>query len=138
MTTTPGAPLGPIKKVTVFLAHGSSDPAWREPIEAIARRAQELAPHDIIRCAYLERMAPNLPQCVAQLVAQGATSITVAPLFLGAGKHAREDVSHLTLQLKTDFPAVQFGVQPFLGENAAFVDLVARLCLSETPPDRRN
>ena len=123
--------IDPARKVTVFLAHGSSDPAWREPIEAIARRAQHLAPQDIIRCAYLERMEPSLPQCVANLAAQGVHKITIAPLFLGAGKHAREDVQALTLQLKHDFPVVQFGVQPFLGENAAFVDLVARLCLSE-------
>lgn len=123
--------MNPAQKITVFLAHGSSDPAWREPIEAIARRAQELAPGDLIRCAYLERMPPTLPDCVAELVAQGAQKITVAPLFLGAGKHARDDVSALASQLRHDFPAVQFAVQPFLGENQAFLDLVARLCLSE-------
>jgi sirohydrochlorin cobaltochelatase len=133
-----GGPIDPAQKMTVFLAHGSSDPAWRQPIEAIARRAQQLAPQATIRCAYLERMEPSLPQCVADLVAQGAQGITIAPLFLGAGKHAREDVSNLTAQLKQDFPAVQFGVQPFLGENADFVDLVARLCLAETPPDPHN
>ena len=138
MTRTPGTALDAEKKVTVFLAHGSSDPAWREPIEAIAGRARQLEPHDIIRCAYLERMEPTLPQCVAQLVAQGARNIRIAPLFLGAGKHAREDVANLTLQLKTDFPAVHFAVQPFLGENAAFVDLVARLCLAEPPPGGRD
>lgn len=138
MRVNEGGPLDPAQKITVFLAHGSSDPAWREPIEAIAQRAQQLAPKAIIRCAYLERMGPSLPQCVAELVAEGAQRITIAPLFLGAGKHAREDVSNLTAQLKQDFPAVQFGVQPFLGENADFVDLVARLCLSETPPDTRN
>ncbi len=128
--------LDPAHKITVFLAHGSGDPAWRQPIEAIASRAQQLAPQAIIRCAYLERMAPDLPQCVSELVAQGAQRITIAPLFLGAGKHAREDVSNLTAALKKDFPSVQFAVQPFLGENAAFVDLVARLCLSDAPPDR--
>ena len=134
MTLPQGTATGPARKVTVFLAHGSSDPAWREPIEAIAGRARLLAPQDIICCAYLERMAPTLPDCVAQLAAQGVQKINIAPLFLGAGKHAREDVANLTAQLKAGFPQVQFGVQPFLGENAAFVDLVARLCLAETPP----
>lgn len=121
----------PDSKITVFLAHGSSDPAWREPIEAIARHAQQLAPRDLIRCAYLERMPPTLPDCVAELVAQGAQKISIAPLFLGAGKHAREDVAQLADLLRRTHPAVAFSIQPFLGENAAFVDLVARLCLSE-------
>ena len=46
---------------TIVFAHGSRDPLWRVPIEAVARHIQSLAPQLHVRCAYLELMLPDLP-----------------------------------------------------------------------------
>lgn len=112
----------------ILLAHGSRDPLWRAPIEAVAAQI----PGRMVRCAYLELCAPSLAEAVHQLIAEGAAHITVAPLFLGMGKHAREDLPRLVAQLRTEHPGVQFHVQPAVGEDARVVQLLAHIA-AETP-----
>jgi len=112
----------------VLLAHGSRDPLWRAPIEAVAAQITGR----MVRCAYLELCAPSLAEAAQQLIAEGAAQITVAPLFLGMGKHAREDLPRLVAQLRAEHPGVQFHVQPAVGEDARVVQLLAHIA-AETP-----
>jgi len=42
----------------ILLAHGSRDPLWRAPIEAVAERIRTSAPGTPVLCAYLELCAP--------------------------------------------------------------------------------
>jgi len=112
----------------ILLAHGSRDPLWRTPIEAVAAQISDRP----VRCAYLELCAPSLAEAAQQLIAEGAAHITVAPLFLGMGKHAREDLPRLVAQLRAAHPGVQFHVQPAVGEDARVVQLLAQIA-AEAP-----
>jgi sirohydrochlorin cobaltochelatase len=99
-------------------------------MEAVAARAAALAPQARVACAYLELMAPDLPSCAAVLVAQGSTSITIVPMFLGVGRHAREDLPLLVAELKRQHPQVSFELRPAIGEDARVVDMLARIALA--------
>ena len=114
---------------TVLFAHGSRDPLWRKPVEAIAHRARQLDPHRVIGCAYLELTEPNLKVCVADLVGRGVRRLNVVPLFLGVGKHAREDLPVLMTELKATHPGVAFSLQTAVGEDQRLVDLIAKIAL---------
>lgn len=114
----------------VFFAHGSRDPLWRKPIEAIAARTVALTPAVQVRCAYLELTAPSLPDCVAELVQLGLETIKVVPLFLGVGRHAREDLPVIMAELMARYPQIKFTLQPAIGEDERLVDLVAQMALS--------
>ncbi|KTT15785.1 sirohydrochlorin chelatase [Pseudacidovorax intermedius] len=116
----------------VLFAHGSRDAQWRAPVEAVARRVAEQAPDARVRCAYLELVAPDLPAAVAELVAEGVASIHVVPLFLGMGRHAREDLPVLMAELRQRHPGVHFTQAPAVGQDPAVIDLLARLALN--PP----
>jgi sirohydrochlorin cobaltochelatase len=115
---------------TILFAHGSRDPLWSQPIEAVASQIRQIAPSVHVRCAYLEIMAPALPDCAAELVTLGVTSITVVPLFLGVGKHAREDLPLLMAALQTRHPQIAFKLRPAIGEEAQMIELMARIALS--------
>jgi len=115
---------------TILLAHGSRDPLWRGPVEAVARHIRAMAPAAPVRCAYLELTAPDLPTCVAELAAAGVTSITVVPLLLGAGKHAGADLSRLMAGLQTSHPQIAFTLRPAIGEEPQVIELMARIALS--------
>jgi LysR family cys regulon transcriptional activator len=78
----------------VLLAHGSRDERWREPIEAVAARVLQDDPAAHVVCAYMELATPDLHSAAGGLIADGATAIRIVPLFLGMGKHAREDLPH--------------------------------------------
>jgi len=114
----------------ILFAHGSRDPLWSQPMEAVAARTRQLDPQALVRCAYLELTAPDLPACAAELVAAGARSITIVPMFLGVGKHAREDLPHLVADLQHRYPGVAWQLQGAIGEDARVTDLLARIALS--------
>ncbi len=116
-------------KAIVLFAHGSRDPLWHKPMEAVAAHLATLSPQTAVACAYLELSQPDLPTAVATLLAQGAQTISVLPLFLGVGKHAREDLPHLMADLQTEHPGVQFKLNPSIGEDARLVHLIAEMAL---------
>lgn len=114
----------------ILLAHGSRDPLWRKPIEAVASQIRDLAPAVHVRCAYLELTDPDLPSSVDELAALSVTSITVMPLFLGVGRHAREDLPRLLAALQSSHPHITFDLKPAIGEDAQVIELMARIALS--------
>jgi len=114
---------------TLLFAHGSRDPAWHQPLLNIAQRMGELSPGTCVRCAFLELTQPDLPSAAAEVVALGASHITVVPMFIGVGKHARQDLPVLMASLKDRYPQVQWRLKPSAGEEPAVIDLLARLAL---------
>lgn len=115
---------------TILFAHGSRDPLWRKPIEAVASHIQGIAPAVHVRCAYLELTVPDLPTSAAELATLGVTSITVIPMFLGVGKHARDDLPLLMAALQVSHPHIAFNLRPAIGEEAQMIELMARIALS--------
>ena len=116
----------------VLFAHGSRDPLWRAPIEAVQSYILAHQPGVAVRCAYLELSTPDLPQAVQDLVSQGATTVTVVPMFLGTGKHAREDLPVLVQELRTQHPDVRIQVQAAIGEDPRMTALMASIACA--PP----
>jgi sirohydrochlorin cobaltochelatase len=80
-----------------------------------------------VRCAYLELSQPDLATACLELVEARTTCIVVVPMFLGVGRHAREDLPLLVEQLRARHPQVAFELKPAVGEDARLVQLLARI-----------
>jgi len=115
----------------ILFAHGSRDPLWRAPIEAVAEDVRRRQPDAAVRCAYLELCDPSLAQAAQALVAQGVTELRILPMFLGMGKHAREDLPLLAADLQQAYPGVRVRTLPAVGENPRLTALLADLALEE-------
>ena len=115
----------------IVLAHGSRDPLWRRPIEAVAERIAAREPGTPTRCAYLELTEPDLATAARALVLAGARRVRVLPLFFGLGKHAREDLPRLMDALRAEHPGVLFQLMPTAGEDPQLIDLLAQQALKE-------
>lgn len=115
---------------TILFAHGSRDPLWRLPMEAVAEQIRRIAPDVLVRCAYLELTTPDLPASAAELVDLGVNTITILPLFLGVGKHAREDLPHLVAALQSSHPHINFQLKPTIGEDPQMIALMAQIAIS--------
>jgi sirohydrochlorin cobaltochelatase len=113
----------------VLFAHGSRDPLWHRPIEAVAAQMRQLAPQTLVVCAYLELSTPDLPAAVADLVAQGARAVRIVPMFLGVGRHAREDLPALVHGLRVQHHHIPILLQDAVGENPRMVELLAHIAL---------
>lgn len=123
----------------LLFAHGARDPAWARPFEAAtARLRQRLAdqhPGTEVRLAFLEFMAPTLREAGAALADSGCTSVTVIPLFLGAGGHVRKDLPALMDELTSQYPAVQWRLSRAVGETDLLIQALADSAWSLAQPD---
>lgn len=144
MTFTHSSPDG-----ILLFAHGSRDPLWRGPIEAVATRIRANHPQIPVACAYLELCEPSLPDAAAGMIAQLRNAINsianhadsmpandskllkirIVPMFLGMGKHAREDLPELTIALRAAHPLVQFEITSTVGEDERVTALLAQLAV---------
>ena len=115
----------------IVFAHGSRDPLWRKPIEAVASQVASAGSDTLVSCAYLELCEPDLPTAAARLVEQGATRLRILPLFFGMGKHAREDLPELLKSLAVAHPGVAVEALPTAGENPRLTTLLAELALDK-------
>ena len=113
----------------VLFAHGSRDPLWRTPIDAVAAEMLRQAPQTTVRCAFLELMSPDLPETVDALVSEGHCSVRIVPMFLGIGRHAREDLPELVASLRQRHPGLQLDLQPAIGEQPELTRSMARIAL---------
>ena len=118
-----------MKKAIVLFGHGSRDPLWHKPMEAVATQISAQAPHVPVACAYLELSTPDLPTVVNSLAGSGVLAISIVPMFLGAGRHAREDLPHIVAQLRLEYPALELALVPAVGENTQLVQLLANIAL---------
>ena len=114
----------------VLFAHGSRDPLWSLPIEAVAEAIRARDPDALVCCAYLELCTPDLAQAAADLIAAGARRIKVFPLFRGVGKRARESLPLLLAQVRALHPDVPVALMPTAGEYPQLTALMADIALS--------
>ncbi len=111
-----------MKQGLLLCAHGSRDPEWARPFERIAASLRGKLPAVAVGLAFLEH-GPSLDEVVAALVAKGAGSIRVVPLFLGQGGHVKQDLPRLVAA------AARSGVEIFLdkpiGEQPEIMEAIA-------------
>lgn len=115
----------------VLFAHGSRDPLWRAPMDAVAREMRQQAPGLAVCCAFLELTTPTLDEAVDALVQDGHQSIRIVPLFLGVGRHAREDLPALCAELRQRHPGLVLDLQPAIGEQPEMVRSMAAIALKQ-------
>ncbi len=114
----------------ILFAHGARDPRWAAPFEAVAAFVRAQRPDLPVRLAFLELMAPSLPQAGAELAALGCTQLHVLPMFLGAGGHVRKDLPLLVLALNQAHPTLVVTVLPAVGEIDAVTAAMAQAALA--------
>ena len=108
----------------MLFAHGSSDPQWSRPFEQIALSLKKQLPAVTVAIAFLEHGA-SLDEAVAALVAKGAASIRVIPVFLGQGRHVNEDLPRLVADARRTFAGVSLALDKTIGEQPQIIEAIA-------------
>ena len=114
----------------VLFAHGARDPEWARPFEAIRERVRASRPEYPIELAYLELMSPTLEEAIASLANQGASAITVFPLFMAQGGHLKQDLPRILEAIRAGYPHVPISLECALGEAPEVHEAIAGWILS--------
>lgn len=100
----------------ILFAHGARDVEWRDPVDRLVALVSKQLPVAEVRAAFLEHMAPALPEAVAALAGTGMQRLVIVPVFLARGGHLKHDLPRLVDALRADFPEVDLRVTPPVGE----------------------
>jgi sirohydrochlorin cobaltochelatase len=103
-------------------------------MEAVARNIAAQSAETPVVCAFLELSTPDLASATQTLLDQGVQAITIVPMFLGVGRHAREDLPLLVEQLRTQHPSVEFTLKAAVGEDSRLIQLLAEIALDSPHP----
>ena len=116
----------PARPAIVLFAHGSRDPQWAEPMQALQAAVQRHAgPSGTVRIAYLERMAPTLAEVLHELAGSGHGRIDLVPVFWAAGGHVLQDLPALIDSARRQYPGLAVQVRPTLSGWPGVMDWLA-------------
>jgi sirohydrochlorin cobaltochelatase len=114
----------------VLFAHGSRDPDWAEPFRKILQRVQASRPEYPIALAFLEQMSPTLEEAIDAVLEEGASAITVFPLFMAQGGHLKQDLPRIVDAIRATRPHVPISLESAAGDVPEVLDAIASWILA--------
>jgi sirohydrochlorin cobaltochelatase len=108
----------PALRGIVMVAHGARAAGWDAPFQAVLASLRANSNATRYGLSFLEHKLPATAEAVSALVAEGCTHITLVPMLLGIGAHARDDLPLLLNAAIAAHPQVKFHLAPTLGEDA--------------------
>ncbi len=117
------------RKAIILFGHGSRDPLLAPPDRGGGRPAGSAAAC-VAGALRLPGAGPARPACAAAPTGRaGRNRVTVVPMFLGTGKHAREDLPRWSQALRRAHPQVRLQLAAARGRRSAVLDLLAKIAL---------
>ncbi len=112
----------------LVVGHGSRREEANLDLREVAQKIKVKGKFPLVEAAFLEIAAPNIRDGFANLVKQGANSITVHPYFLSPGRHTRGDIPVDVQAAAAEFPDVQFRIsEPLTGHDFVIEASIERI-----------
>lgn len=116
-------------RALILVAHGSSDPDWRRPLERLVDSlAVELG--DRVALAYLAH-PPSLDDAIVSLAQAGHRRVlVVAALLSPGGRHVKHDIPEAVAAARARYPEIELELDPgALGDDEQVIAALARASL---------
>jgi len=110
----------------VVVDHGSRRAESTISFEEFVRASAGHLPYPIVEPAHMELSEPSIATAFDRCVERGATTVAVAPWFLGPGNHWDRDIPALTAAAAGRHPGVRWLVAAPLGPDPLLLELVDR------------
>ncbi len=120
-------------KGVILFAHGARNPEWALPILAIRDCMRAKSRVVRVEAAFLEFIAPQLPQAISELVAGGILDIAIVPMFMAQTGHTKRDLPALLETARTNHPGLIIRVAAPIGEAPGVVEAIAEYALKQFP-----
>lgn len=114
-----------VRSGIVLFGHGARAPEWAAPMERARDRLRSQAAADEVELAFLEFMAPTLPEALDELAQRGIARIEVIPMFLAQGGHLKRDLPALLDEARVRHPQLDIRLAPAVGEAESVIAAMA-------------
>jgi sirohydrochlorin cobaltochelatase len=125
-------PSGAPTQGALLLGHGSRDPRWGEPFQALLESCRRHASESVWELAWMEFANPTLLEAAEALLKNhpSLTSIEVIPVFLSSGGHVAHDLPQLLDEVRKQHPQVTFRMGQALAESALVRETLAQAAVA--------
>lgn len=118
-----------MSKGIILFGHGARNPDWAQPFHRIRAAVLKKQPETPIELAFLELMTPTLDEAIDGLVARGAKSISIVPIFMAAGGHIKIDLPKRVDAALARHPGLVVSIAAPVGEADYVIDAMANYAL---------
>lgn len=103
-------------KAIVLFGHGARDPQWAEPMKRLQSILLEQVNGVQVELAFLELMAPGLPEVVDCMALGGVKHVQIVPIFFGRGGHLKNDFPVIMAELRAKHPGLNIEATAAVGQ----------------------
>ena len=124
----------------LLIAHGSRREASNQEVRELAERLAQLAAQrfDCVVPAFLELAEPSIQAGIDTCAKAGATTVTVVPYFLSAGRHVASDIPAELGKAARKHQGLAIYQCDYLGKHASIPELLLALGLdAHDNPDQK-
>ncbi|MEJ2115303.1 MAG: CbiX/SirB N-terminal domain-containing protein [Gammaproteobacteria bacterium] len=113
----------------LLIAHGSRRQASNDEVRDLTNvlKQQVGSEFSIVECAFLELAEPSIPEGITACVNKGASSVTVLPYFLSAGRHVITDIPEELQKAQIIHPQLSIKTAPYLGSAKGISEILIEL-----------
>jgi len=124
----------------LLIAHGSRREASNQEVRELATRLEHIAGDRFnpVIPAFLELAEPDIQTGVDLCVEAGATSVTVVPYFLSAGRHVASDIPAELEDAARKHQAITIHQSDYLGKHQSIPELLLALALDKSAPGTKH
>ena len=108
----------------IIVDHGSRRPESNASFEVFVWASGGLLPYAVVEPAHMELAQPSIATAFDRCVAAGATTVAVAPYFLGPGSHWDRDIPALAAAAAAGHPGVHWLVAAPLGPDPLLLTII--------------
>ena len=110
----------------IIVDHGSRRAEANESLEGFVRASAAQLPYPIVESAHMELAEPSIATAFDRCVAAGASTVAIAPYFLGPGNHWDRDIPTLAAAAAAAHPGVRWLVAAPLGPDPQLLAIVGQ------------
>jgi sirohydrochlorin cobaltochelatase len=114
----------------VLFGHGARNAEYVEPFHRIREAMLARNPQAKVAIGFLELSQPTLEDAIDALLAQGARSIRIVPIFFAPGRHVLKDLPERAAGVLDRHPGVEIELADAVGTVPSVVDAMADYALA--------
>jgi sirohydrochlorin ferrochelatase len=116
-------------RALLLVSHGSRRSQSNEEVNQVCESLRDDMGEffDVFYSAFLEIASPSIPEGIKQCIEEGASSVTVLPYFLAAGRHVTEDIPSIVEDVRKEFPEVSISITQHIGALKGMPRLIASI-----------